>query len=152
MWLRHCEHTPVLFVCSVPPSPQHDRTSEPKKVSTLTQGGEGDLLFRLTRSVVVWGVKNTANKYHWHVWGVLAVSRPHWVCPRSRRVCFPCLRCLGSRLPCRELSEASPGLHAPPRSKPLRFGYLDTLQRHRLVWAYVLCPSQVQAAQVTSVW
>ena len=34
MWLRHCEHTPVLFVCSVPPSPQHDLTSEPKKVST----------------------------------------------------------------------------------------------------------------------
>ena len=22
--LRHCEHTPVLLVCSVPPSPQHD--------------------------------------------------------------------------------------------------------------------------------
>ena len=34
VWLRHCEHTPVLFVCSVPPSPQCDWTSEPKKVST----------------------------------------------------------------------------------------------------------------------
>ena len=31
VWLRHCEHTPVLFVCSIPPSPQCDRTSEPKK-------------------------------------------------------------------------------------------------------------------------
>ena len=31
VWLRHCEHTPVLFVCSVPPSPQRDWTSEPKK-------------------------------------------------------------------------------------------------------------------------
>ena len=31
VWLRHCEHTPVLFVCSIPPSPQHDWTSEPKK-------------------------------------------------------------------------------------------------------------------------
>ena len=30
-WLRHCEHMPVLFVCSIPPSPQHDWTSEPKK-------------------------------------------------------------------------------------------------------------------------
>ena len=30
-WLRHCKHTPVLFVCSVPPSPQQDWTSEPKK-------------------------------------------------------------------------------------------------------------------------
>ena len=28
----------------------------------------------------------------------------------------------GSRLLCRELSEAGPGLHAPPRSKPLRLG------------------------------
>ena len=27
--LRHCEHMPVLFVCSSPPSPQHDWTSEP---------------------------------------------------------------------------------------------------------------------------
>ena len=24
VWLRHCEHTPVLFVCSVPPSTQRD--------------------------------------------------------------------------------------------------------------------------------
>ena len=42
VWLRHCEHTPVLFVCSIPPSPQRDWTSEPKKVSTtapLWQGG-----------------------------------------------------------------------------------------------------------------
>ena len=35
VWLRHCEHMPVLFVCSIPPylptSPQWDRTSEPKK-------------------------------------------------------------------------------------------------------------------------
>ena len=31
MWLRHCEHTPVLFVYNVPPSPQRDWTSEPKK-------------------------------------------------------------------------------------------------------------------------
>ena len=31
VWLRHHEHTPVLFVCSAPPSPQRDWTSEPKK-------------------------------------------------------------------------------------------------------------------------
>ena len=30
-WLRHCEHMPVLFVCSVPPSPQRDWTRETKK-------------------------------------------------------------------------------------------------------------------------
>ena len=31
------------------------------------------------------------------------MSQPHWVCPRSWRVCFPCLHCLGSRLLCRKL-------------------------------------------------
>ena len=38
---------------------------------------------------MLWGGRNTANKYHWHVWGVLTVSRPHWVCPHSWHVCFP---------------------------------------------------------------
>ena len=73
----------------------------------------------------------------------------HWVCPRSQHVCFPCLHCLGSRLLCQELSEAGPGLYVLPRSKPLRFRYSGTPQRCRLGWACVLCPSQVQAAQVT---
>ena len=31
VWLSHCEHMPVLFACSVPPSPQHDWTSETKR-------------------------------------------------------------------------------------------------------------------------
>ena len=64
-------------------------------------------------------------------------------------VCFPCLHCLGSRLLCRELSEAGPGLYALPRSKPLRVMYSGSPQKHRLGWACVLCPPQVQAAQVT---
>ena len=98
---------------------------------------------------MLWGGRNTANKYHWRLWGVLAVSWPHWVCPRSRRVCFPCLHCLGSRLLCRELSEACPVLYALPRSKLLRFRYSGSPQRHRLGWACVLCPSQVRAAQAT---
>ena len=68
---------------------------------------------------------------------------PHWVYPHSRHVCFPCLHCLGSRLLCRELSEACPGLYALPRSKPLRFRYLGSPQRRRLVWACILCPFQV---------
>ena len=95
----------------------------------------------------VWGGRNTANKYHWHVWGVLAVSWPHWVCPHSQRVCFPSLHCPGSRLLCWELSEAGPGLHALPRSKLFRFS--GSPQRLRLGLACVLCPSQVQAAHVT---
>ena len=104
---------------------------------------------RLTCSIVLWGGRNTANKYHWHVWGVLAVSRPHQVCPCSRRVCFPSLHCSGSRLLCGELSVAGPGLHALPRSKPLRFRLSGSSQRLRLGWACILCPSQVRAAQVT---
>ena len=44
--------------------------------------------------------------------------------------------------------EAGPGLHAPPRSKLLRFRHSGGLQRHRLGWASVLCPSKVQAARV----
>ena len=55
----------------------------------------------------------------------------------------------GSRLLHEEPSEAGPGLHAPPRSEPLRFRHSGSLQRHRLRWACVLCPFQVQAAQVT---
>ena len=77
------------------------------------------------------------------------MSQPHWACPGSRRVCFPCLHCLGSRLLCRELSEACPVLYALPRSKLLRFRYSGTPQRRRLGWACVLCPSQVRAAQAT---
>ena len=53
-------------------------------ISTLTQGGEGGHLFRLTCSVVLWGGRNTANKYDWHVWRVLAICGPPWVCPSSR--------------------------------------------------------------------
>ena len=54
----------------------------------------------------------------------------------------------GSRLLHREPSEAGPGLHAPPRSKPLGFRHSGCPQRRRLGWACVLCPSHVQAAQV----
>ena len=107
-------------------------------ISALTQGGGGGHFFRLTCSVVLWGGRGAANEQHWRVWGVLAESR---VCPRSQCVCFPCLHCLGSRLLCQELSEAGPGLHALPRSKPLRFRYSGTPQRRRLSWACVLCPS-----------
>ena len=48
-----------------------------------------------------------------------------------------------------ELSKAGLGFRALPRSKPLRFRFSSTPQRHRLVWACPLCPSYVGAAQVT---
>ena len=61
-------------------------------------------------------------------------------------VCFHGLYFSGSRLLYQELSEADPGLHALPRSKPLRFRFSGTPQRRRLSW--VLCPSQDLAVQV----
>ena len=69
--------------------------------------------------------------------------------PHPRRVCFPSLHCSGSRLLCRELSEAGPGLQAFSRSKPLRFRVSGPPQGRTLGWACVLCPSQVLAVQVT---
>ena len=48
-----------------------------------------------------------------------------------------------------ELPKASPGLRTLPRSTLLRFRFSGTSQRHRLGWVCVLCPFQVQAAQVT---
>ena len=96
--------------------------------------------------MVLWGRRSTANKYPWRV---LTVSWPHWVCPRSRCVFFPSLHCSGSRLLCLQLSEAGPGLHTLPRSKPLRFRFWGTPQRRRLCRAWLLCLSQVRAAQAT---
>ena len=63
--------------------------------------------------------------------------------PHSQPVYPPCPHCLGSSLLHREPSEAGPGLHAPPRYKPLRFKFSGSPQRHRLGWACVLCPSQL---------
>ena len=94
--------------------------------------------FRLTCSVVLWGGRNTANKYHWHVWGVLTMIQPHWVCPCSQHMCLPSLNCSESRLLCWELSDPGPGLCALPRSKLLRFRFSGTSQRGRLGWACIL--------------
>ena len=79
---------------------------------------------------------------------MLAVSQPHWACPCSQHMCPPCPHCSGSRLLHWEPSEAGPGLYAPPRSRLLRCRHSGSPQRCRLGWAHILCPSQVQAAQV----
>ena len=102
--------------------------------------------FRLAFSVVLWGGRNTANKYHWCV---VTVIQPHWVCPRLRRVCFPSVHGSDSRLLCWELSDVGPGFHALPRSKAFMFRFSGTPQRCRLGWACVLSLSQVLVAQVT---
>ena len=123
-------------------------------ISTLTQGGGDGHFFRLTCSVVLWGGRNTANKYHWRVWGVLAVSGPHWVChPPTRPAHSVCAFWVyTAQVPgcsAGELSKVGPGLHALPRSTPLRFRFSGTPQRHSLDWACALCPSQVRVAQAT---
>ena len=84
-------------------------------------------------------------------------------------VCGECLQCLGhtrfasthgmcsfqvytAQAPgcsAGELSKAGPGFCSLSRSKPLKFRFSGTPQRHRLSWAYVLCPSQLGAAQAT---
>ena len=100
--------------------------------SALTQGGEDGRLFRLTCSIVLQGGRNTANIYHWHVWGVLAVSQPHWVCPTHSMCAFLFYTAQTPGCSAGELSKAGPGLRALPRSKPLRFRFSGTPQRHRL--------------------
>ena len=93
-------------------------------ISALTQEGEGGHLFRLTCSVMLWGGRNTANKYHRHMWGVLAVSWPHQVCPYSCACAFPVYTSQAVGCSSRELSKAGPGLLGLPKSKPLRFRFL----------------------------
>ena len=58
-------------------------------ISALMQCSKGDHLFRLTCSVVWWGQRYTANKYCWHVWGVLTVDGPHWVCHSPMQCVLP---------------------------------------------------------------
>ena len=74
---------------------------------------------------------------------MLAVSQPHWACPTHSTCALPAHPAQVHW----ELSEASPGLHASPRSKPLRFRHSGSPQRRRLGWACVLCPSQVRVVQ-----
>ena len=110
-------------------------------ISALTQGGKGGHLFRLTCSVMLWGGRNTANKYHWHVWecsqclGRIESAAAHGKCalPVSTS------EALGSSAG--ELSEAGPGLRALPRSEPLRFRFLGTPQWSGISRACSVCPS-----------
>ena len=66
----------------------------------------------------------------------------------AHSVCaFPVYTAQASGCSAVELSKVGPGLHALPRSKPLRFRFSGIPQRCRLSWACVLCPSEVRAAQ-----
>ena len=120
-------------------------------VSALTQRGQWRTLFfifyflgSLVQSPCGWlgGMLQTNNT------GVCSQCLSHTGFALAHCVCPSCPHSSGSRLLHQEPSEASPGLHAPPRSKPLRFRHSGSPQRCRLSRACVLCPSQVRAAQV----
>ena len=100
--------------------------------------------FRLTCSVALWRGRDAAYKNT----GVCSQCLSHTGSAPTHGACTLPAHSSGSRLLRSELSEAGPGLHAPPRSKPLRFRHSGSPQRRRLGWACVLCPSQVRAAQV----
>ena len=100
-------------------------------------------------SVVLWGGRNTPNKYH----SCVGSARSVWTTlglPQLTAVCaFWVYTAQAPGCSEGELTKAGPGFCAPPRCKLLRFRLLSTPQRHRLSWACVLCPFQVQAAQET---
>ena len=106
-------------------------------------------MFRLTCSIMLWRGRSTANKYHWHVWG-FSECLGHTGFVHTHSVCaFVVYTAQAPGCSARELPKEGPGLHALPRSKPLRFRFLGPPQRHKLGWTCVLCPSQVRAAQTT---
>ena len=119
-------------------------------IATLTQGGKGGYLFRLTCSVVLWGGRNIANKNITGVCGECLQCLGHTgFAPTPSVYAFPVYTAQAPSCSAGELSKADPGLRVLPRSKPLKFRFSSTQQRHRLGWACVLCLSQVRGAQVT---
>ena len=108
-------------------------------ISALTQGGGDGLLFRFTYSVMLRGGRGATDKYHWCVWGALAVFRPHW------RVCFPRLHCSGSRLLSRE--RALSCVHSPDLSHSGSGSWV--LHRGADSVGPVFCAFPVGAAQAT---
>ena len=118
-------------------------------ISTLTQGGEGGHLFRLTCQLCC-GQGGTLQTNISGVCGECSQCLGHsGFAPAYGMCAFAVYTAQAPGCSAGELSKASPGLHALPRSKPLRFRFSGTPQRHRLSWACILCPSQVRAAQVT---
>ena len=106
-------------------------------ISALIQGGKGGHLFRLICSVLLWGGRNTANKYHCCVWGVLPVYGHTGFATAHNSMCFTGLDCsgarwalrfmpfpglshLGSQVLCQGTDSAGHVFCALPRSKLLR--------------------------------
>ena len=118
-------------------------------ISTLTQGGEGGHLFRLTCSVVLWGGRNTAKNITGMCGECLQCLGHTGFAPTHSMRAFPVYTAQASGCSAGELSKEGPGLRELPRSKLLMFRLSGISQRHKLCWPCVLCPSQVLAAQAT---
>ena len=119
-------------------------------ISALTQGSEGGHLFRLTCSVVLWGGRTLQKNITGMCVGCLQCLGHTGFAPVHGVCAFPVYTAQDPSCSAGELFKAGPELCALPRSKPLKFMFLGTPQRHRLSWACVLCPSQFPAAQATS--
>ena len=86
------------------------------------------------------GREGPADTYQWGVWGALAVPGPLWVCPAHGVCAFLVYTAQAPGCSAGEMSKAGPGWHALPRSKPLRFRFSRTPQRHRLGLRFMPCP------------
>ena len=106
-------------------------------------------LFRLTCSVLLWGGWNTA-KYIIGMCGEYLQCMDHTGFAPAHGTCaFLVYNAQAPACSAEELSKAGTCFPALPRSKLLEFKFSGTPQLHRFVWVYILCPSQVQGAQVT---
>ena len=84
--------------------------------------------FRLTCSVM-WGGRNTANKYHWHVGGVLTVFQLHWVCPHYGVCAFPVYTAQALGCSARNcLMRALGCMHSPQAAQVQVLGYSTKVQ------------------------
>ena len=102
----------------------------------------------LACSAVLCGGKDTANKYCWRVLGSACTVWTTLGLPQLKVACASWVyTAQAPGCSAGALSRVGPVFCALPRSKLLRFS--GNLQAHRLSWACILCPSQVQAAQVT---
>ena len=101
----------------------------------------------VTCSVVLWGGRNTANKYHSCV-GVLAVYGPHWVYPSSQQCVLSVSTPLRHQVALKGIcpKQALGFVHFPG----LSFSGSGSRVLHKdSVVCMRLCPSQVRAAQAT---
>ena len=93
---------------------------------------------------MLWGGRNTANKYHWHMWGLLCTVWTTLGLPQLRAGCdFHVYTAQAPDCSARVLSKVGPAFGAFPRSRLLR-------SSSALPDGFcVLFPSQVQAIQAT---